>query len=95
MLRREPLSVLEAVKRVVALQAQEPASPYVALWNRVRGFDADALSAAFASHDVVKATLMRITLHAVHVDDYPAFHPRWSRRCAHRGFMTTASRHSG
>jgi hypothetical protein len=35
-LRREPVSVVDAVRRVVALQAQEPPSPYLALWNRSR-----------------------------------------------------------
>lgn len=28
-----------AVHRVVALQAQEAASPYLALWNRIADFD--------------------------------------------------------
>src|SRR4029077_11581644 len=37
-LRREPLEVAEAVRRVVALQAQEAASPYLALWNRLAPF---------------------------------------------------------
>lgn len=41
--RREPSGLLDAVRRIVALQAQQPASPYLALWNRVSGFDpADA-----------------------------------------------------
>ena len=74
LLRREALGVAEAVRRVVALQAQEPASPYIALWNRLADVDPRALGAAFAERTVVKATLMRITLHAVHVDDYPAMH---------------------
>lgn len=74
LLRREPLGVVDAVRRVVALQAQEAASPYIALWNRLAAFDPADLDAAFAGHAVVKATLMRITLHAVHADDYPAFH---------------------
>ncbi len=74
LLDRAPLSAPDAIRRVVALQAQEPASPYIALWNRVRGFDPADLDAAFHRHEVVKATLMRITLHAVHVDDYPSFH---------------------
>jgi hypothetical protein len=74
LLRREPLDVVDAVRRVAALQAQSPASPYVALWNRITDFDAAELDAAFAEHAVVKATLMRITLHAVHADDYPDFH---------------------
>ena len=74
LLRREGLDAAEAVRRVVALQAQEAASPYLALWNRVALFDPSGLDAAFASHTVVKASLMRITLHAVHAADYPAFH---------------------
>jgi DNA glycosylase AlkZ-like len=44
------------------------------LWNRLAAFDPADLDAAFAGHAVVKATLMRITLHAVHADDYPALH---------------------
>ena len=74
LLRREPLDVVDAVQRVAALQAQEAASPYIALWNRLASFDPADLDAALARHEVVKATLMRITLHAVHAGDYPAFH---------------------
>jgi hypothetical protein len=73
LLRRQPVPVADAVRRVVAVQAQEPASPYVALWNRVAQFDPADLDAAFTNHAVVKASLIRITLHAVHVEDYPAF----------------------
>lgn len=58
---------------MVALQAQQPASPYVALWNRLTAFDPAGLDTAFTDHRVVKATLMRLTLHAVHADDHPAF----------------------
>ncbi|HUG08803.1 MAG TPA: winged helix DNA-binding domain-containing protein [Acidimicrobiia bacterium] len=74
LLQRASLAVTDAVRRVVALQAQEPASPYLALWNRVDEFDPADLDASFHRHEVVKATLMRITLHAIHVDDYPSFH---------------------
>ena len=74
LLRREPLGVAEGVRRVTAVQAQEPASPYIALWDRLTGFDPGELDAAFADRTVVKATLMRITLHAVHGEDHPAFH---------------------
>jgi hypothetical protein len=74
LLHREPLPVAEAVRRTVGLQAQEPASPHLALWNRVDGFDPTELDAAYAGGTVVRATLMRITLHAVHADDYPSFH---------------------
>lgn len=74
LLERADLEVGEALRRVVALQAQEPASPYLALWARLAGFDPSALDAAFAAGRVVKATLMRITLHAVHAEDHAAFH---------------------
>ncbi|HMH37604.1 MAG TPA: crosslink repair DNA glycosylase YcaQ family protein, partial [Streptosporangiaceae bacterium] len=70
LLRREPVKVTEAVRRVVALQAQEAASPYLALRNRLAPFDPAGLDAAFAGHEVIKATLMRITLHAVTAADY-------------------------
>jgi hypothetical protein len=74
LLRREPLNVVEAVRHVVALQAQESASPYLALWNRVAAFDPAALDVAFADYAIVKATLMRTTLHVVSAEDYPTFH---------------------
>ncbi|MFD4024970.1 winged helix DNA-binding domain-containing protein [Streptomyces sp. NPDC058576] len=73
LLRREPLDAARGVRRVVALQAQQPASPYLALWNRLTDFDPAGLDAAFTDHTVVKATLMRLTLHAVHAEDHPAF----------------------
>lgn len=73
LLGREPLGVVDGVRRVVALQAQYVASPYLALWNRLTGFAPDDLDAAFTRRTVVKATLIRITLHAVHADDYQCF----------------------
>jgi hypothetical protein len=74
LLRREPLGVVDALRRVMALQAQEPASPYIALWNRIEAFDPADLDRAFADYAVVKASMMRITLHAVAAKDYPPFH---------------------
>jgi hypothetical protein len=74
LLGREPVSVAEGVRRVVALQAQEPPSPYLALWNRLEAFDAGELDAGLAERTVVKASLLRLTLHAVHADDYPPFY---------------------
>ena len=56
------------------LAAQEAASPYIALWNRVADFDPADLDRAFADRSIVKASLMRMTLHAVDAADYAAFH---------------------
>ncbi|WP_369214923.1 winged helix DNA-binding domain-containing protein [Streptomyces flavofungini] len=73
LLRRQHLDVADAVRQVCALQAQTPASPYLALWNRVRDFAPEDLDAALADGRLVKATLMRITLHIVHAEDYEPF----------------------
>lgn len=42
LLRREASTVPDAVRRVVALQAQHPASPYLALWSTAAGVAASA-----------------------------------------------------
>ena len=74
LLGREPLGVVEGTRRIVAIQGQQAASPYIALWNRLDGFDPGELDAAFAGRELVKATLMRFTLHVVHPSDHPAMH---------------------
>jgi hypothetical protein len=74
LLERHAIGVVDAVRAVCTLQAQSAASPYLALWNRVEGFEPAELDRAFAEHRIVKAALMRFTLHAVAADDYPAFH---------------------
>ena len=74
LLARQRLSSVDAVRSVMALQAQEAASPYVALWNRIAGFDPVDLDEAFAGGQIVKAPLMRVTLHAVVADEYTTLH---------------------
>lgn len=69
------LGVEAAIEALAGLQAQEPASPSIALWTRLAGFVADDLDRAFADRSVVKATLMRATLHAVSATDYLRFLP--------------------
>jgi hypothetical protein len=75
LLSRSALDPVAAAGAIGGLQAQEPASPYVALWSRLEAFDADALSAAFADRRLVKGGLMRATLHAVPADDYLRMRP--------------------
>lgn len=74
LLHRERIGAVDGIRRVMALQAQEPASPYLALWNRLEAFEPDRLDLAFAGQEAVKAQLLRITLHAVAADDYPQLH---------------------
>lgn len=84
---RLPSAVTDAVRSVLALQAQEPAAPYLALWNRVVGFDPHDLDRALADGAVVKATLFRFTLHAVGAADAP-----WAR-AAMKGRVRDAGYH--
>lgn len=69
------IGVVDAIGRIAGLQAQEPASPYIGLWSRLAGFGPAQLDAAIAARDVVKGTLMRVTLHLVTAADYRAFWP--------------------
>ena len=74
----EPASGLDpvsALEQIGGVQAQEPASPFLALWTRLADFDPGALRVAFERREAVKATLMRITLHAVSAADYRALLP--------------------
>ncbi len=70
LLARTAGPVTATIEAVGGLQAQEPASPYVAVWSRQEGFAAVELDAAFADRTVVKTTFMRATLHAVTAADY-------------------------
>jgi hypothetical protein len=73
LLRRARLPVPRAIESVGALQAQWSPSPYVALQARLDGFEVGQLERALARKTVVKATLMRSTLHLVSTADYPIY----------------------
>jgi hypothetical protein len=80
LLRRHRLPVPRAIERVAGLQAQWPPSPYIGLWSRLEGFRRDQLARAVERRRVVKATLMRTTLHLVSADDYLAWAGVFLRR---------------
>jgi hypothetical protein len=73
LLRRVVVPVPRAVERVGALQAQWPPSPYIALWSRLEGFRRSQLMRALERRQLVRATLMRTTLHHVTARDYLAY----------------------
>jgi len=70
LLERKRLSATAVIERLVGMQAQWPPAPYVGIWTRTTSFRRKALERELASAVVVKATVMRQTLHLVTRRDY-------------------------
>jgi hypothetical protein len=68
LLERARVTPLQAVTKLVALQAQYAPSPFVALWSRVDGFRKERLS---TDPRIVKAGCFRTTLHVVARREFP------------------------
>ncbi|MEV4776535.1 DNA glycosylase AlkZ-like family protein [Microbacterium sp. LWH12-1.2] len=62
-------SVTDAVHLLVGMQGQAPLAPYVGLWTRLGDFAPRALADALEERSLVRATLMRGTVHLVTADD--------------------------
>jgi len=75
LLRRSPLSPLEAIEHLAGMQCQVPPAPFYGLWSRVEGFDAAELVRLLEAHVVLRTTLMRVTLHLTSTDDFLAWRP--------------------
>jgi hypothetical protein len=88
LLERQRVSAAEAIRRLTPLQGQEPAAPYLALAARLEGFDKPDLEAAIGSRQVVKTTIMRLTLHLAAGEDYPAY-AQLTRQARMRNWRTT------
>ena len=70
LLERKRLSPTTVIERLVGMQAQWPPSPYIGIWTRTTSFRRTALERELASAAVVKATVMRGTLHLLTRRDY-------------------------
>jgi hypothetical protein len=70
LLERKRMSPPAVIERLVGLQAQWPPSPYIGIWTRTTSFRREALERELVSAAVVKATVMRQTLHLVTRRDY-------------------------
>ncbi len=73
LLQRENHSAVAATKRLIALQAQVTNPPYIGLWTRLHNFQRDELTEAMAQRQIVRAPLLRSTLHLITAEDFAAF----------------------
>ncbi len=88
LLERQRLAPAEAIRLLTPLQGQHPPAPYVALAARLDGFARPDLEAAIAAGDVVKTTIMRLTLHVAAASEYPAY-AQLARQARMRNWRST------
>jgi Winged helix DNA-binding domain len=75
LLQRAALPARDAIEHLAGLQAQAPLAPYVGLWTRLADFTPDDLKDLLTERIVVRAHLMRNTVHLVTAADYLSFRP--------------------
>ncbi len=65
----------QAVVHLAGMQAQAPLAPYVGLWTRLAGFRPAHLENLLTERAVVRAHVMRNTVHLTDARDFVAFRP--------------------
>jgi hypothetical protein len=73
LIRRMSGTPAEAIGSLAGLQAQHADQPYIALWSRLAGMSIGALQTAIDRRQVVRATVMRSTLHLLEASDVAVF----------------------
>jgi hypothetical protein len=98
LLERASMSAIEAVDRLVGLQAQVPRDPYVALWSRLEHFTPAGIVDGMLQRDLVRIVVMRGTIHLVTADDAlripplmrPVLDMELQRHSEHKTILTDA-----
>jgi hypothetical protein len=75
LLRRHAMTAQQAVGHLAGLQAQAPLAPYVGLWTRLDGFHHEELQDLLTERRVVRAHLLRNTVHLLTAEDFLTFRP--------------------
>src|SRR5688572_6159058 len=73
LLAREKTTPLKAIERLLAIQAQWPKPPFIALFSRLLDFDRDDLSRLVRKNAIVRGTAWRSTIFVMTAKDYAAF----------------------
>lgn len=87
LLRRWELPAADVITRLVGMQAQSPLAPYVGLWSRLANFQPSELALLLTERRVVRAPLMRTTIHLVTASDCLSLRPVL-QPVLERGFYT-------
>ena len=86
LLQRHTRPARWAIGHLIALQAQAPLAPYVGLWTRLAGFGHEDLQDLVTERSVVRAHLLRNTVHLMTAEDFlgfrSLFQPLMARRLA-------------
>jgi len=75
LLHRHQMYPADAIEKLVGLQSQIPNPPYIGLWTRLQTFERDHLTKLMEARKVVRAPMMRSTLHLVTDEDHQKFQP--------------------
>jgi hypothetical protein len=89
LIARKRLAPAEAIRHLTPLQGQHPPAPHIALAARLEGFTQQDLERAIDADHVLKATLLRMTLHLAHAGDFPAY----AQLCRHHRMRMLRRRH--
>jgi hypothetical protein len=73
LLSRHDLGIVETVERLAGMQAQVAKPPAIGLWTRLNTFSLEAYREHIHRGDLVRATLMRGTIHLVSRRDFLAW----------------------
>lgn len=75
LLERQAIQPIEAIEQLIGLQSQIPNPPYIGLWTRLASFKRNDLTQLMESKQIVRAPLMRSTLHLMTASDHQSYQP--------------------
>jgi hypothetical protein len=75
LLARAEVPAIEAIEHLAGIQAQEPKSPYVGLWTRLKNFRPEELEQLLTTRQAVRIVVMRGTIHLISARDCAMMRP--------------------